>query len=217
MKLTNIFAERQMQSDEYGTLGLSLVHELSNSVSALLMDIERLRLNSTAIQQSLRQAQEHIHQFDESQLYLRHELRTLIKDFSAACETRSINLTLYAPKEFSIVGSAHKFSIVMTNLIRNAIDACSSHKPSTIAVELRVFEKSIRISVSDTGVGIPKEQLQNIFLQGFSTKSASANMGVGLALTKRIVERDFNGTLRAHSTESSTTFTVSIPRGSHES
>jgi signal transduction histidine kinase len=70
-------------------------------------------------------------------------------------------------------------------------------------------EPAIRVTISDTGRGIPADHLSRIFDPFFTTKDKG--MGLGMAITHRIVE-DHKGTIDAHSEEGvGTTFTVHLP------
>lgn len=70
---------------------------------------------------------------------------------------------------------------------------------------------NLNIEVSDTGVGMPKENLDNVFELYFSTKKKG--VGLGLYLTKRIVERH-NGNVSIKSQEGKgTTLSINLPIG----
>ncbi len=81
------------------------------------------------------------------------------------------------------------FGWVIENLVKNAIDAMKGKG----SVSLVILEKSktIEITISDTGKGIPKSQFKQIFKPGFTTKKRG--WGLGLSLSKRIIEEYHNG------------------------
>lgn len=81
------------------------------------------------------------------------------------------------------------FGWVIENLIKNAIDAMKGKGQLTLAISDQ--GKRIEISISDTGKGIPKSQFKQIFKPGFTTKKRG--WGLGLSLSKRIVEEYHNG------------------------
>ena len=60
-------------------------------------------------------------------------------------------------------------------------------------------EKEVRIYVSDSGKGIPKNQFKKVFDPGFTTKKRG--WGLGLSLTKRIVEEYHKGKIKVHHSE----------------
>ncbi|MFN0728148.1 sensor histidine kinase [Polaribacter gochangensis] len=85
--------------------------------------------------------------------------------------------------------NAELFGWVIENLVRNAIDAMKGKG----SILLTIYEKSktIEIIITDTGKGIPKSQFKQIFKPGFTTKKRG--WGLGLSLSKRIVEEYHNG------------------------
>ena len=76
------------------------------------------------------------------------------------------------------------------NLIKNGVDALEG-KPGNITVDFSQSNSSVVIDVEDTGKGIPDNQWKTIFKPGFSTKKRG--WGMGLSLTKRIIEEYHNG------------------------
>ena len=74
---------------------------------------------------------------------------------------------------------------IMTNLIKNAVQACESIKSPTIKVSIKKLSKSVRIIVKDNGLGIPENIRKNIFQPNFTTKSGG--MGLGLGMVKNLV------------------------------
>lgn len=87
-------------------------------------------------------------------------------------------------------------SWTIENLMKNAIDAMKGRGKLKLAIEND--GSHIKINVTDTGKGIPKNQFRSVFEPGFTTKKRG--WGLGLSLTKRIVEEYHNGKIRvAHS------------------
>ena len=96
---------------------------------------------------------------------------------------------------------------VLGNLVDNALDAITTdptspvqHPRGVITVHVTDEGDVLRISVSDTGPGIPADRLADVFVDGFSTKQTRSGMrrGVGLALVHRLVTR-VGGTITASS------------------
>lgn len=197
---------------DFGTMGLSLVHDLSSAVTALLLDIERLRLDSHAIEESLRTAQQQIHGLADNRIRLGHELRRVMGVFSADCESRSIFLSLHIEQECEAIGNTSKLHIALNNLVRNAIDAVTGQLDASIQLRLNIVNDSAHILIVDNGPGIPKVRQRQMFAYGFSTKQKTTHMGIGLTLVKRIIERDLGGRLHMRSGTNGTTFTITIPR-----
>lgn len=121
-----------------------------------------------------------------------------------------IKIELYTLSE-SIMAKAHAplLEWVIENLCKNAVDAIGSS--GTIAIKiLRGSEGKVFIDISDTGKGIPKANIANVFKPGFTTKKRG--WGLGLALAKRIVELYHEGRIYVKSSDENqgTTFRVEL-------
>ncbi|MBF0552344.1 MAG: PAS domain S-box protein, partial [Deltaproteobacteria bacterium] len=134
------------------------------------------------------------------------ELESLFKEtinmFQPAVEQKKLDLRLEISSSLPkvVIGDRGKFSQVLTNLLSNAYKYTSS---GSIVVQVRRYEDStsltqaanslvLLISVADTGVGIPPEQIDRIFkafIQGdASSTKRYRGTGLGLAITKRLVK-----------------------------
>lgn len=88
-------------------------------------------------------------------------------------------------------------SWTVENLVKNSIDAMKGKGRLDLVIQEN--DKFVKIKVSDTGKGIPKAQFKKIFEPGFTTKQRG--WGLGLSLTKRIVEEYHKGKIRVLSSE----------------
>ncbi len=82
------------------------------------------------------------------------------------------------------------------NLIVNACQAMPRGGPVTISTEAET-EALLKITIEDTGVGIPSEDVERIFKMYYSTKQEGT--GIGLALVRRVVDLH-HGSIEIHST-----------------
>ena len=99
---------------------------------------------------------------------------------------------------------------VLDNLVANALTHAGADRP--VIVRLAVSRDSVDVAVSDTGSGIPREELARIFELGVRLDSEKAGSGLGLALSRAIVDAH-GGTLEVASTPGEgSTFTVVLPR-----
>ncbi len=100
---------------------------------------------------------------------------------------------------------------VVENICKNAIDAMEGK--GSIDVRLSLSGKNfIAIDIKDTGKGIPKNKIENVFLPGYTTKKRG--WGLGLALAKRIIENYHKGKLFVKWSElgKGTMFRIMLPR-----
>ena len=74
---------------------------------------------------------------------------------------------------------------MITNLIKNAVEACDSLEKPLIQVNIKMKNKNVIIDINDNGVGIPKEIKSKIFEPNFTTKTSG--MGLGLGMVKNLV------------------------------
>ena len=97
---------------------------------------------------------------------------------------------------------------VVINLIKNASDAVE--EGGMISITLKESEDFVELMVEDDGTGIPQDKLEKIFEAHESTKQGS--MGLGLYMSKIIVEDHFKGTIVAYNTEVGAGFLIRLPK-----
>ncbi|MFK4863663.1 ATP-binding protein [Streptomyces sp. CSMPJR101] len=108
---------------------------------------------------------------------------------------------------------------VVGNLVDNALDAVAATPHARVEVELRAEGRAVTLVVRDTGPGIPVEQRELIFTEGWSTKQRPAHRerGIGLSLVRRLTERQ-GGTARVgEAAGGGAEFTVVLPEALTES
>ena len=107
--------------------------------------------------------------------------------------------------------NASLFEWVIENLSKNAVDAMGGG-PGTITLRVEEAPGKAVIEVSDTGKGIRKKDISNVFRPGFTTKKRG--WGLGLSLAKRIVEEYHKGKIFVKSSEvgKGTTFRIELKR-----
>jgi len=129
-------------------------------------------------------------------------------------EAKKVRLEIQPPPEHCIVlAGPDDLRQVFNNLLDNAINYTPEGGAVTLRAEL--VSGQVRISVSDTGIGIPADAREHIFDEFYRAPNAKAAIshgtGLGLAIVKRIVER-WHGTISVESeVGSGTTFTVVLP------
>ena len=95
------------------------------------------------------------------------------------------------------------------NILSNAVDAIDDK--GIIKISTSVFEKYIRISIKDSGHGIPDSLKDKIFDPFFTTKGVGKGTGLGLSISQGIIEKH-NGTIEVKSKPGDgTEFIISIP------
>ncbi|MBM4431956.1 MAG: PAS domain-containing sensor histidine kinase, partial [Chloroflexi bacterium] len=114
-----------------------------------------------------------------------------------------------------VLADAERMHQVVTNLLHNAIKFTAAG--GTITVSAATIEKDVVISVRDTGVGIPKEELPRVFERFYKVDRARSGggTGLGLSIAKHIVQAH-GGRIWVESTQGQgSTFSFSVPRAAH--
>ena len=102
------------------------------------------------------------------------------------------------------------FEWVIENLCKNAVDAIQNE--GIITISLKTIKRKYIIDITDTGKGIQKSKYKTVFKPGYTTKSRG--WGLGLSLTKRIVENYHSGKIFVHDSElgKGTTFRIILKK-----
>lgn len=110
-----------------------------------------------------------------------------------------------------MTGNPGKLAQVITNLAINAVDAMCPGG-GTLGVGISVREREVVLSVSDTGCGIDRENLQRIFEPFYTTKPYGVGTGLGLTIVHDIIKGECQGSIDVQSTPGlGTCFTIILP------
>lgn len=103
---------------------------------------------------------------------------------------------------------------VLINLIRNAEDAIVEHRKENRVIQIMTYEKgeNIALKISDNGGGIPPDISKNIFEPYFSTKGDKNGTGLGLYMSKLIIEKHCHGSIEVHNTKDGAEFFIELPK-----
>ncbi|MEN8130007.1 MAG: ATP-binding protein [Pseudomonadota bacterium] len=116
------------------------------------------------------------------------------------------------PEELFVLGDMIRLEQVFINLISNAVQAMSNAKQRLLVIHTDVNENRVRVTLRDTGPGIPQAHLSQIFDPFFTTKEAGQGLGLGLAISYRIIH-GMGGTIKAaNHPQGGAVFSVELPR-----
>ena len=140
------------------------------------------------------------------------EVQSMIEDLQTRCR-------ILPPKQFKSEVSPAPLNIdadpvqlrqVLVNLVHNAKDATPPDGTIEVNAKLEEASRTIIITVSDNGSGIPKESLERIFEPLYTTKNKGT--GLGLSICKQIIEEHHHGKMEVESTEGEgTSFIIHLP------
>lgn len=139
----------------------------------------------------------------------KHNIKEVLQhavDYMRTRTSKKIDFTLKADIEVLVKCNVALFEWVIENLIRNAADAMEGQGK----INIQVFDQSqfVYIDIEDTGKGIPKSKFKTVFKPGYTTKKRG--WGLGLSLTKRIIENYHGGKIFVKGSEidKGTTFRI---------
>lgn len=133
-----------------------------------------------------------------------------VVDYMDRRTSKKIEMKTELPTDDIIINmNASLFEWVIENLCKNAVDAMGG-KIGSITLRIEETDKRAIVEVSDTGKGIKKKDIRNVFRPGFTTKERG--WGLGLSLAKRIVEEYHHGKIYVKSSEvgKGTTFRIEL-------
>jgi len=128
----------------------------------------------------------------------------------------NIRIDVKGMKDIEVKVYVNELIQVLLNLLNNAIDAYekSDLEKKEIIITVQKREDKLLISVSDKAGGIKKEYLNRLFEPYFSTKGKNGT-GLGLYMSKMIVEKHFGGDIKVNVRDGGTEFVVEIPTNFH--
>ncbi len=232
-KLSYSLAQTEMavlRADALANLGhmaAHMAHEIRNPLSIIRGAVERLQSSSAlpaADRELLGFVPEEVDRLDEivsryleftrveTHKFTREDLKALVEETVAMARRelaeRGVRVGISCPQNLSEIRlDAGRIKQALLNLLLNAVQAMP--QGGEIRITLSELKKHIRLDVSDTGTGIPKTQLVNIFKPFYTTKEGGS--GLGLAMVAKVIE-DHKGRIQVRSQPNQgTTFSLFLP------
>ena len=132
---------------------------------------------------------------------------------SGSFNQSNIEIVKEIKEEIKFEGFPNEFLHSILNILNNSKDAFEEKKIENriINININKNEKSIIIEIRDNAGGIPEEILEKIFDPYFTTKAEGKGTGIGLYMSKNIIEKNMNGKLNVKSIDNQTIFTIELP------
>lgn len=215
---------------EIGQLSTSILHELANYLSVLTMDIDdldqrhkdsksiqRAKSSITDLERMISKARLQVHTTNSNEkLNLVNVVPEIISSLTQKAHKAKVSIKYSAPdrKSFTVNGDSLRLSQVITVLVTNSIDAYKETYPhknrQVIYVSLTANHDHAVISIRDYGPGIPRRKRDGLFSPHQSKKKHG--MGIGLFITKEMVETHFKGQIEIDPSSEYTQFNIILPK-----
>ncbi len=220
-----------------GTLATGVAHEINNPLAIIkeaagwmdlilkketMADIPRradLEKAITRIESGVERARRITHQLLSfarqgdsvvSQVRLKELVDESVELLGKEADYRSVELVLELDPDIVVWTDPYPLRQVFVNLLTNGLHATPAG--GTLRVAAQKEAETVRIEVSDTGCGIPGENLKRIFEPFFSTKNPGQGTGLGLFVTRGIIDK-LGGTIEVESqVGKGTRFIITLPR-----
>ncbi len=204
---------RTGEINENQTKFLSMAERNINRLTGILnslLDLSRIEAGKIEIK------------FEE--LDLRSSIEFILSSLKPQADGKSIRLHMEIPEKLpSVYGDREKVEQILTNLVGNAIKF--TQEGGEISVSAKPFENEgnldmVAISVKDSGIGIPEDQLDRIFEKFHqvedSLRRSTTGTGLGLAITKGLVETHHGRVWAESEIGKGSTFTFTLPMSKGE-
>jgi len=138
-------------------------------------------------------------------------LRTvsLVKD---SLKYQQISIDVHASANPTVIGFPNEYSQVLLNIIMNAKDALLGKHQDGARVTITISEEGERsvVTIADNGGGIPEDIMDKVFEPYFTTKESDQGTGIGLFMSKAIIEKSMGGRLTVRNIGDGAEFRIEI-------
>lgn len=219
---------------EFGRMASGLFHDLVGPLNLVSLNLQQLSDNTKKLEQEevkmildrivlgTRQienfvlaARKQIQNHKIQQTFSLHEeIQQVVEMLAYKAKQQHVQVVIDTKEKVQTFGNPLKFNQTMTNLISNALDAYdgSKKRDKRVVISLQKQNNHVAIALQDWGEGIPAKYLTKIFDPLFTTKSFDKGTGMGLAICRDIISKEFRGKIRVKSAEQEgTTFRITFP------
>jgi hypothetical protein len=202
---------RSSQNQVWAGMAKETAHQLGTPVSSLEGWVEMLKQNPANekivadLEKDVRRLQLVTDRFGKIGSTPQLEKKNIVSQVTAMMDymkkraSGKVNFIINTHHKNEIIASVSGplFDWVIENLLKNSLDAMEG--AGSIHIEMEEQHDKIHIDISDTGKGIPRSQVRKVFRPGFSTKKRG--WGLGLSLSKRIIEQYHKGEIFVKNSE----------------
>lgn len=220
-------ARTEEQNRVWVGMAKETAHQLGTPISGIMGWIENLKMHSDTVpdqkeiiaemEHDIQKLQQVADRFSKIGSIPELKLTSLCDELNLAkkyMEARASSQVIFdfpikAAQDDKAMINSNLFQWVIENLLRNALDALDGK--GKITARIQSMNGQHAISIQDDGKGIPASKLKTIFKPGYTTKERG--WGLGLSLSKRIIENYHNGKIYVSQSElgRGTTFIIELP------
>jgi len=151
---------------------------------------------------------------EKKEFFVKEAVDSVMNIIGTSVQETNISLHVEIPKDEKIFGHKNEFEQVLLNLITNAKNILISKKVlhPKIDISLMSDETYTYLSISDNAGGIEANPIDKIFQPYFTTREDSGGTGIGLYMSKLIIEKSMGGILMAKNCKNGAKFTIRLKR-----
>jgi len=149
---------------------------------------------------------------EKSNFDVKKLIRKTISLIEASFISQNISVTTNLEDNLFVAGYPNEFSQVLLTILNNAREAYAGRNIKKAVVTISSFKENDRVvvTVSDNAGGIPEQIIDKIFDPYFTTKGSGGGTGIGLYMSKTIIQNSMNGSLTARNTDKGAEFRIEI-------
>ena len=142
-----------------------------------------------------------------------HSIENTLEILSSTLRFYNIEVVKEIIDDVEIYDYENEFSQVLLNIITNAKDALVSNKieKPIIKVNVSKIQNNVIVKIKDNANGINEKIIANVFEPYFTTKGKGNGTGIGLYMSKLIIEKNMNGKLEVENDEKGAVFKITLP------
>ncbi len=139
-------------------------------------------------------------------------IESVVELLAATIKSKAINIEIRGDRQAEVYGYKGEFSQVIMNIIGNASDALikSRTEHPVISINIKNTHSKVIINISDNAGGIEEQNLHKIFDPYFTTKNSAEGTGIGLYMSKMIIEKNMQGKLYVNNHNEGATFSIEL-------
>lgn len=216
-------SSRKSEQDQVWVgLAKETAHQLGTPISSLMAWVELLKSKFNLSEESmilemendvkrLETVADRFSKIGSKPILHNHVVYEVVEEYVNYFKVRvsdKIEFVLIGDKQVEALVNVPLFDWVIENILKNAVNAIDNQGIITIKIKENLVKEQVFIDITDTGSGIPKKDFATVFQPGYTTRKRG--WGLGLSLTKRIVENYHKGNVFVRDSEigKGTTFRI---------